>query len=169
MKRLLLAGLCALACSTPALADWRYTRWGMSPEEVIAASAGAASAVKDEKGKRVRDYRRLAVGEVAEGDTKFMVEFYFDQKKLKLIRYVPTGGMNCTSVEEFLLRQFGPAEPEDKVHELRDKNLVLLKTRKREWALPGGDRMTFSNLRLERPDLPQLTVEPICTNVIEAA
>ncbi len=31
-----------ILAGSPALADWQYTRWGMTPNEVLAASEGAA-------------------------------------------------------------------------------------------------------------------------------
>jgi hypothetical protein len=37
-----LAALAALAIAAPAHADWQWTRWGMTPEQVIAASDGKA-------------------------------------------------------------------------------------------------------------------------------
>lgn len=39
----------ALAFAAPARADWQYTKWGMTPEQVVVASGGAARLVTDEK------------------------------------------------------------------------------------------------------------------------
>jgi hypothetical protein len=167
VKRWLLLALAALP--TPALADWQYTHWGMSVDEVIAASNGSAQEIKDRKGDRVRKMPRLIVGTTKEGETAFAVEFYFEDKKLRLIRYAPTGTMDCAAEEAFLLDRFGPAEPIEKIIEFRDKNLVLLRSRDRVWALPGGDQMNFNSVRIERPDLPNIQVTPMCVVLIESA
>ncbi len=42
-----LAVFASLATGLPASADWQYTRWGMTPEEVVAASHGAAWLTED--------------------------------------------------------------------------------------------------------------------------
>lgn len=167
MKRWLLIALAALP--TPALADWQYTHWGMSVEEVVAASNGTVKKIKDRKGDRVRNLPRLAVGQANEGDTTFDVEFYFEDKKLRLIRYAPTGTMDCLGEEAFLLDRFGPAEPTESVKEFAAKNLVLLKAKDRVWNLPNGDRMNFNIIRIERPDLPNMHFTPVCVLIIEPA
>jgi hypothetical protein len=166
--RLLLA-LILMAFATPAMADWQYTRWGMTVDEVVAASGGSATKIKDRKDDRVRDLPRLAVGTTKEGDVTFDVEFYFEKNKLRLIRYAPTGSMDCLGEEKFLLERFGPAESTEKVKEFRNQNLVLLKTASRVWRLPGDDQMTFNIFRIERPDLPTMTVRPMCVLLIEPA
>lgn len=156
-----------LLCATPALADWQYTRWGMSLEEVLAASNGTVSAVKDEKSKRVRKLPRLAVGTAKEGDVTFHVEFFFEDKKLRLISYAPTEGMDCEGEEAFLLKHFGAATPTETVRDFPGGNRVLLKARERIWRMPSGDKMMFNILNFERPDMPQIKVTPMCVVVIE--
>lgn len=162
-----LLALFLMAFATPAMADWQYTRWGMTVDEVVAASNGSAKKIKDRKDDRVWDLPRLVVGTAQEGDVTFNVEFYFENNKLRLIRYAPTGTMDCLGEEKFLLERFGPAESSEKVKEFRSQSLVLLKTASRVWSLPGGDQMTFNIFRIERPDLPSLTVKPMCVVLIE--
>lgn len=165
--RLAVAALAMAGLATPALADWQYTKWGMSPDEVITAANGTAQKVKDEKDKRVRKLPRLATGKASEGKVNFDVEFFFLDNKLSLIRYQPTGTMDCAGEEQFFLEHFGPAEPTEKVTEFKERNLVLLKTRTRTWKMPSGDSLYYNVIRIERPDLPNLQVRPMCVAVIE--
>jgi len=158
-----------MLCATPALADWQYTRWGMSPQDVVAASNGTARAVQDEKRKRVRKMSRLAVGQVKEGDTTFEVEFYFDNQKLRLIRYQPTGGMDCDGEEAALLKHFGPAATDEAVRDMPGANKVQLRARERVWRMPSGDQLKFNIMMFERPDLPQVKPGPLCSVLIEPA
>ncbi|HQV04889.1 MULTISPECIES: hypothetical protein [unclassified Novosphingobium] len=156
-----------LAFATPAAADWQYTRWGMPLDEVIAASSGKATLVPEEKGKRIRKLQRLAIGSVTEGKAEFQVEFYFDKKKLKLIRYVPTSKISCGEEEQLLIEQFGPAEPSTMQFQFTTMNKAVGKSRKLKWAYPVENQLTFSTLWFEREDMPGIKTEQICTAVIE--
>jgi hypothetical protein len=67
------------ACSTlpvTAHADWQYTRWGMSPEQVAAASKGAAEVVKPKKKSDTIECR----GTYSAGRFEFFVLFDFDPR-----------------------------------------------------------------------------------------
>lgn len=79
--------LAALALANPAAADWQYTRWGMSPAEVIAASKGAAmSATADEQAKKRRDgWTPSAAADYTAGNLPFRAFFYFRNGKLDLV------------------------------------------------------------------------------------
>jgi hypothetical protein len=157
-----------LAFATPALADWQYTRWGMSVDEVLAASNGSASKVRDDKDKRVRKLPRLALGTVKEGDTEFTVEFFFEKKKLRFLRYVPKTDLDCDSEERLLLDRFGAVEPVHDQFEFPGRNLVLGKSRKLVWNLPGNDQLKFDIIWFERPDLSNVKSKRLCSVLIEA-
>jgi hypothetical protein len=82
-----------LACvATPAMADWQYTRWGMTPAQVAVASHGAATTGNGEPGERVQGQEVGATGTYASGDFKFRSVFYFDRGKLVDIRLKLIGG-----------------------------------------------------------------------------
>jgi len=57
----------------PARADWQYTRWGMTPEQVVAASHGNALLVP----KTRKNDDRLALGIYKVGHFEFAVFFKF--------------------------------------------------------------------------------------------
>ena len=165
MKRWLLLTLALV--SAPALADWQFTRWGMSPDEVVAASQGQVQRVKDKKDLRVRDLPRLAIGQVKEGDVAFDMEFFFKDQKLSFIRYNPIKSMTCSGEEQFFLDRFGPAEATETTYEIRDKHLVLMKTRDRFWKLENGDQLKYETIWFERPDLQGVKTEPMCIALLE--
>jgi hypothetical protein len=80
---------CVLALSgaaAPSRADWQYTKWGMSPEEVCAASRGAVTmkALSPKDAKSNERLATLASGEFAAGKFKFTALFEFNKKERKL-------------------------------------------------------------------------------------
>jgi hypothetical protein len=101
--------LIGLAFPALALADaqtWRYAKWGMSPEEVIAASNGQASPVpftsptpdSIEKPKQVSQLSGTpsqeplrfegAKSQLEDGGIFFKVSFVFDEQARKLIQVI---------------------------------------------------------------------------------
>lgn len=60
-----------------AKADWQYTKWGMTPAEVVAASGGAARLQRNE-GADIQDTRALAAGHYSVGSIQFAVSYLFD-------------------------------------------------------------------------------------------
>lgn len=164
--RLALAALALVAVSTPSLADWQYTKWDMTAEQVIAASGGTAKAARDEKGKRIGKERRLAAGEVTVKDTKLPVDFYFENNKLRRIRYDLGLEDGCAAKEELFLAAYGPAEPKLDTTEFPGRNLVYGKNRTRTWPMPDGDKFEFSVIWFERPDLPGVKSKALCMAAI---
>lgn len=97
-----LAGLAgaalALLAARPAMAHWEYTVWGMTRDEVIAASRGAARALPAER-ERVSPEARMtyrAEARLAEGALLLEVAFAFDDV---------TGGLICVSFAAQTARQ----------------------------------------------------------------
>lgn len=91
--RTALAGLglaAALLAPGPAEAHWEYTRWGMSLQQVIAASRGAVQALPAGERRAVpaarMEYR--ATGEFRSGALRLTVAFAFDGRN---------GGLLCVS------------------------------------------------------------------------
>ncbi len=74
----------------PSFADWQYTRWGMTPDEVVAASNGAASKPQiapPKKGRAVDD--ETVKGTYETPSFKFSVGFVFENDKLAAVRLKP--------------------------------------------------------------------------------
>ena len=81
------SALMVLAAASPAAADWEYTRWGMTADQVIAASGGKAKAMPPG-----RYYRNDAGGyEISvegrtRGPPRLSIGFQFDLR---------SGGLQC--------------------------------------------------------------------------
>lgn len=77
--------LCAVAAGSwpgVAAADWEYTRWGMTPQQVVDASAGSAApiATEESEGKKLVPEGTPPALKSAwrTGDFRFTAYFYFD-------------------------------------------------------------------------------------------
>ena len=77
-----LAIVIVLSCcgfSNAALADWQYTKWGMTVDEVIAASGGKAIEFTDSRHDTDNE-RLMAIAPYVAGDFHFEARFNFDKK-----------------------------------------------------------------------------------------
>lgn len=103
----LLVGLSLV--SSPVYADWQYTTWGMSPDEVVAASDGDAQQPEEvvDLGENVI-HLLSAPYAVTDGQLKFQAQFFFrDSKFLDHVRLVPSV-RDCNSVFRRLEETYGP-------------------------------------------------------------
>ncbi len=60
-----------------AIADWQYTRWGMTADQIVAASNGTARklAGEEQEGESGNSFTALAVGTFKTGPFDFAVSF----------------------------------------------------------------------------------------------
>ena len=74
---LVLIAIAALAAPQNTLADWQYTKWGMTAEEITAASNGDAHLISDvEKANRAgENSEAIALGKFTTGPFEFDVVF----------------------------------------------------------------------------------------------
>lgn len=79
-------GLAALLSAPAAHADWEYTRWGMTPEQVVAASGGKAELLPEKSRPRVPPLVTAASGEFNVGPLRLRTVFSFD---------IERGGLAC--------------------------------------------------------------------------
>lgn len=117
MKRLLFA-LVTLVCG-PAHADWQYTRWGMTPEQVVSASAGAARLVGDANS---RANGRGAMGSYSADGLLFEVRFQFKNNGLSTVSLAPARPDQNGAISSALMARYGrpiSKEPGPYVDKLR--------------------------------------------------
>ena len=97
----------AFGVATPALADWQYTQWGMSPADVQTASNGTAVVNQD----RSLDAADLTAGLTAfyRGDKRpFTAVFLFDATgKLSAVTLNPTDRISCVPIRQSLGERYG--------------------------------------------------------------
>lgn len=106
--------LCSCAVASPAAAHWQFTRWGMNPEQVIAASNGTARHA--ELSPEVREsFRRVGVGDWVEGSYSaggrdFEVKYRFDGQGLQTVllsHAEEDGSAGCSRLRDDLLGSYG--------------------------------------------------------------
>ena len=150
-KIVTLAALACLALPGAAQANWKYSRWGMSVDQVIAASPGTVHRIADIEKDRVDELQRLAVGEVTEGGTKFQVQFYFSPggTNLQLVRYEPAEKMTCTDEGVVIAKLLGNGKVTDTVEstDLGDGKKVDITYRTATWTGTQGDEVQFMEAR----------------------
>ena len=83
-----LASLMALLIAPDAHADWQYTRWGMTPEQVVAASGGKAELLPPKRRPRIPPLETAASGEFQDGAMQLRTAFSFNTDR---------GGLACVS------------------------------------------------------------------------
>lgn len=95
----LTAALISLAA--PASADWQYTQWGMSPEQVVSAAQGNAESVRGLRGDQVRGQELGAEGTYSASGMTFRTQFYFSPLSggLSAIRLHPEAPEACEVIE----------------------------------------------------------------------
>ena len=122
-----------MALSAPASANWQYTRWEMTPEEVKTASHGAAQNNSDHGLDAEGVKARLTAPYVGE-EISFTAVFLFDEdSKLKDVTLTPKKQEDCLLMKSRLQNHYGQsAENTDMVHagvtrwdDFDDKNLVV--------------------------------------------
>ena len=108
MKRAIVAAI-AMLFAEPASAHWQYTRWGMTPAEVIAASNGAAhvgSGVQSVLGEGTAD----VVGTYDAGGRIFSTAFTFEQGHLASVALWTTDWSQCIPTIKDLQAVYGDPE-----------------------------------------------------------
>lgn len=68
----------SLCTVTPALADWQYTRWGMTPAQVQKAAKGAAKVTSELPEELVAGMSYRLVAPYTAGEFQFIAYFAFD-------------------------------------------------------------------------------------------
>jgi hypothetical protein len=143
--RKMLAAAALLLPAMPAMANWGATRWGMTPEQVIAAVPGAAATAAG-NGTDVRGMHQLASAPYRDGDIETDASFLFDPKdnKLVFVGLTPRDHGQCGAYEKRLVARYGTGKASG-------QELGGLKLGKIEWVERGSrDRLMFSWFR--RPD-----------------
>jgi hypothetical protein len=77
-----------LLLAPAARADWQYTHWGMTPEQVVAASKGTAKLLPEKDRPQLPPRMTAAEGEYQEGAVPLRVTFSFT---------IATNGLACVS------------------------------------------------------------------------
>ena len=107
--------VCALAilfAATPALADWEYTHWGMTPEQVATASSGTVQVLPKSERTDTGDHSEIAaMGNFKMGGRTLSVGFQFNTvtNGLECVLYNASGN-DVAMVKDMLIKKYGPTE-----------------------------------------------------------
>jgi hypothetical protein len=101
--------------------DWQYTRWGMTVEEVVAASAGVAHAYSKDLQKSYRGFDNLAAAPYEASGFSFTARFMFSPEDRRLTGVdLDVANSKCADLEGALRSRYGVPEAEQNtfVHSL---------------------------------------------------
>jgi hypothetical protein len=92
----------------PAAADWEYTKWGMTPAEVVNASKGAVLETKAVSAGEGSGFEMRASGEFVAGSLRFAVSFGFDDAgRLGFVTYTTRNPAQNGQFKDWLIRRYG--------------------------------------------------------------
>jgi hypothetical protein len=145
-----LAGIVAATLPAAAGADWRFTKWGMSVEEVMQQGRSAdLEQIKDDPDDRVGSLQRLALGKSTEAGIAVRVEFYFDPAGdgLQMVRFAPLKPMSCFEIEKALIAEHGKGQTKSNEHEIDNGRggTLTFTMASREWGGKGKDKIGFQH------------------------
>jgi hypothetical protein len=102
----------APAPETPPVAGsgWQYAHWGMSPDQVVAASGGQAVLAKQDSKTNTVFGSTGAEANYSQPPFAFRVFFNFRYGKLTQVTLHPDPKADCTPLINDLTRRFGPPE-----------------------------------------------------------
>jgi hypothetical protein len=138
MRQSIIAAAALLLTAAPALADWGPSRWGMTPEQVVAAVPNAAPVVRSGDGKDVFGHHQLATAPMKDGAFDVQGNFYFspDKRQLAFIQLVPV----VARCPDYMAAQIG----RNGAGSREDKNLDKLDMISIRWTDPGSrDQLRF--------------------------
>lgn len=139
MKRLLAAALAMALCPTTALADWEWSKWGMTPDEVAAASKGTVKTVAADSSKSISGWDLDATGAWTQYDFSFTANFFFDaaSKGLMAVALDLPDAKKCGDLRKALVAAYGaPANTQE------TENISVL-----DWTA-AGNAVKLSDVRL---------------------
>tara|TARA_R110000737_G_scaffold52987_1_gene74300 strand:- start:464 stop:931 length:468 start_codon:yes stop_codon:yes gene_type:complete len=107
---LFLAPIIVFFTTSAAHADWQYTTWGSSADEVMAASSGAAQENSD-RGKDPGDFIATLVAPYQGLGYDFDAYFIFDQAdRLQYVDLEPRNSLDCEGIRSAILNSYGKPE-----------------------------------------------------------
>ncbi len=99
----------AVLAASPARADWQYTRWGMTPEQVVAASGGAAELLPPSERRTVSPLVSSVDGTFEDGPLALRTVFSFDIKGggLACVFYGVTNSAQSAAFVDVMVKRYG--------------------------------------------------------------
>ena len=114
MNRYLIVA-CVMLAATPASADWEFTKWGMTPAQVMAGSSGMVSAMpKDEVKRDDADHWEISLrGDIKANGKVRPASFMFDTTSGGLRCVIYNGlGSDAGVLKQELVKKYGDGKQE---------------------------------------------------------
>ena len=104
--------LAMLVVAPPANADWQFARWGMTPEQLVAASGGAAKLIPPRERPRMPPLETAAAGEFRDGSLSLRTTFSFgtDGSGLSCVFYGVRRHGDDEAFKAVLIQRYGPPQ-----------------------------------------------------------
>ncbi|MCU1383194.1 MAG: hypothetical protein JWL71_1891 [Acidobacteria bacterium] len=99
-----------LLIAPAARADWQYTHWGMTPEQVVAASKGTAKLLPEKDRPRLPPFVTAAKGDYQDGPLQLRATFLFNiaTNGLTCVYYGVSNHVYDDAFKAALTKQYGP-------------------------------------------------------------
>jgi hypothetical protein len=120
--------LLALAISRPAVADWRFTKWGMTPEQVVAASQGKVHMLPPNLRPRVPRLETVAAGDFKDNELDLETRYAFSAAGggLACVFYAVASKDDNEAFKASLTKQFGAPQ--------KTSELPMISMKKMSWV-----------------------------------
>ena len=133
MRVMIIALISTLAMPAVARADWAYTKWDMTPEQVVSASKGSVAMIPKEERNNFPGIPldNAARGSFSDGTLKMLVSFAFDTNTNGLIcvYYRVLDPRQSTTLRDAMIKRYGAGHHKT-AQESESKNEEY------EWATP---------------------------------
>src|SRR6195952_3766424 len=111
MRSILAAILIVVMLAPAARADWEYTKWGMTPEQVVRASGGHVKLLQGAEQRTVApNMRQSAEGTYSDGSVALQVRFTFDPLNgngLNCVFYAVTDEKQGPALKDLMIKRYG--------------------------------------------------------------
>jgi hypothetical protein len=116
MRIIFLVALCLSVTISRASADWAYTKWGMTADQVAKASGGSVKLLTGAEQQAVSpNMRHEAEGTYSDGGVPLQVKFTFDPTNgngLNCVFYAVTDTKDAAALKDLMLKRYGPPSQE---------------------------------------------------------
>jgi hypothetical protein len=123
--RWILLSFGTLLITPTARADWQYTRWGMTPEQVVAASSGNVQLLPEKERPRLPPLTTAASGYFDDGPLRLRTVFSFNTERggLACVSYAVGNHADDDAFKAALIKRYGPPQSKSGIAFLGQENL----------------------------------------------
>lgn len=125
---------------SPARAEWEYTRWGMTPQDVQKASRGAAVLVNPKEQSTTKGKWTLLKSDWSVGRYPFKVFFNFSSGKPQLTEVLLVSTGYNQDLGQKLIEKYGPPTTVQGGLRQNSRDRKFILTQRDNYAVPETER-----------------------------